>query len=126
MRFFLAALLSLLLTGCAGYRIGPVQPSFMEGIRSIAVPNFTNENILEPRLEVLLANAVIKQLQQDGTYKVESSEKADAVLEGQITQVTRRAARSLRGNVLATRRSAGPAKRLGLNQLFRRLRSSTG
>jgi hypothetical protein len=91
--------------GCAGYRIGPVKPTRMEGVQTVAVPTFENKT-LEPRVEVLAANALIKQIQQDGTYKVVATNQADAVIEGEITEITRRSARSVRGNVLATREFA--------------------
>lgn len=99
---FLPAVFALLLAGCAGYHIGPVQPKFMEGVKSIAVPTFKNET-LQPRVEVLVADTVIRQIQQDGTYRVTNAANADAVLEGTISQIRRRSARSVRGNVIATR-----------------------
>ena len=98
--FFLA--LILLLPGCSGYHIGPIKPQFMQGVNSIAVQNFKNDT-LEPRIEVLVADTVIKQFQQDGTYRIESAENADAILEGSISNIRRRASRSVRGEVLATR-----------------------
>ncbi len=102
MKSFLAALLvSLSLSGCAGYRIGNVKPHYLEGVRTIAVPTFRNETY-QPRLEVLLTNTVIKQLQQDGTFQITTEDKADAVLGGTIHAVRRTPARSVRGNVLAT------------------------
>jgi len=45
---------------------------------------------------------VIKQLQQDGTYKVANENNADAILKAEITEIDRAPARSVRGNVLAT------------------------
>jgi hypothetical protein len=102
MRMPLVVFLACTFAGCAGYQIGPVQPTFMQGIESIAVPTFRNET-LEPRVEMLLANTVIKQLQQDGTYRVASTDDADAVLEGTIIRINRRPTRSVRGFVLATR-----------------------
>jgi outer membrane lipopolysaccharide assembly protein LptE/RlpB len=50
-----------------------------------------------------VANAVVKQLHQDGTYVVTNSQDADAILTGTVTEVERRPARSVRGNVLQTR-----------------------
>lgn len=97
-----ALLAILLLTGCAGYHIGPVKPKFMGEIRTLAVPTFQNET-LEPRLEALIANSVIKQIQQDGTYAIAPLESADAILEGTVSDVERKPRRSVRGNVLATR-----------------------
>jgi hypothetical protein len=99
---FVAILFALLLSGCAGYRIGPVQPQALQGIHTVAVPTFKNETLI-PRMEVLVANTIIKQIQQDGTYRVVPADKADAILQGSIMEVRRRPARSVLGNVLATR-----------------------
>jgi hypothetical protein len=90
------------MVGCAGYQIGPVKPKIMQGVQTIAVPTFRNET-LEPRIEVLLASAVIKQIQQDGTYRVVRDNEADAILHGHLVEIRRRPARSVRGNVLQTR-----------------------
>lgn len=99
----LAALTCAVLTsGCAGYRVGPVKPLVMEKVESVAVPTFENDTLV-PRLEVLLANSVIKQIQQDGTFRVDNSDKADAIIEGKLTQINRRGARSVRGDVMASR-----------------------
>lgn len=97
----LAALSCLCLAGCLGYHIGPVKPQYLHDIHTIAVPTFKNHT-LEPRIEVLVAGTVIKQFQQDGTFKITSNENADAILEGTIVSVSRAPARSVQGNVLAT------------------------
>jgi hypothetical protein len=89
-------------TGCAGYHIGPVKPKMYADIESIAVPSFKNDT-LETRVEVLLADCVIKQIQQDGTYKIASEKDADAILECTLEQVARFPARFVIGNVLQTR-----------------------
>jgi hypothetical protein len=94
--------LAMGLAACAGYQIGPVKPKIMESVQTIAVPTFKNDT-LEVRAEVLLASAVIKQIQQDGTYKVAAEKDADAILEGTILELRRRPARSVTGNVLQTR-----------------------
>jgi hypothetical protein len=96
-----AAFLLLSLGGCAGYSIGPVQPYYLRSVHSIAVPTFDNRTLV-PRIAVLVTDSVIKQLQQDGTYRIAGDEQADAILKGEITRITRAPARSLRGNVLAT------------------------
>ena len=49
-----------------------------------------------------MTNTVIKQLQQDGTFRIADSDKADATLKAEIRSVARNPARSVRGNVLAT------------------------
>jgi len=97
----LTALGSLCLAGCLGYHIGPVKPQYLGDVHTIAIPTFKNQT-LQPRIEVLVTGTVIKQFQQDGTFRIASNENADAILEGQIINVSRSPARSVRGNVLAT------------------------
>ncbi len=98
----LALCLALILPGCAGYQIGAIKPTRMKEVKTIAVPSFINKT-LEPRVEVQLANVVIKQIQQDGTYEIASEQNADAVLEGTLEEIERRPERSVRGNVLLSR-----------------------
>ena len=104
-KLFAAAFVGFLFNGCAGYHIGPVKPAYLHAVQSIAVPTFKNST-LEPRIEVLVTGTVIKQFQQDGTYRIASDENADAVLKGEITRISRSPSRSVRGNVLATREFA--------------------
>ena len=103
MRFaFLLPLAALVFSSCAGYHVGPIKPTRMAAVNTIAVPSFKNETLL-PRVEVLLANALIKQFQQDGTYKIVRDNDADAIVQGRLEQIVRRPSRSVRGNVLLTR-----------------------
>ncbi len=95
-------LLAITVGGCAGYHVGPIKPKIYSGVSTIAVPSFINET-LEPRVEVLLADTVIKQIQQDGTYKIASEKDADAILECTLDSMIRQPARSVRGNVLHSR-----------------------
>lgn len=99
--FFAAAICCLCLTGCLGYHIGPAKPYYLRDIQAIAVPTFRNATIL-PRVEVLVTGTVIKQFQQDGTFRIAGDENADATLKGEIIRISRSPARSVRGNVLAT------------------------
>jgi outer membrane lipopolysaccharide assembly protein LptE/RlpB len=98
---YLIAAGSLLLSGCLGYQIGEIKPSVLRDVHIIAVPTFANKTLL-PRIDVLVTDSVIKQLHQDGTYRVAEEDQADAVLKAEIIEVTRIPARSVRGNVLAT------------------------
>lgn len=99
--FVSAVLLAAALSGCAGYRIGSVKPAYLEHVKTIAVPAFGNQTFL-PRIEALVTNTVIRQFQQDGTFRITTEENADAVLKATITSVSRTPVRSVRGNVLAT------------------------
>jgi hypothetical protein len=97
----LATVFCLALSGCLGYHVGPVKPYYLRDVHSIAVPTFKNHTLV-PRIEVLVTDTVIKQLQQDGTFQIASGDKADATLNGEVTRIARTPARSVRGNVLAT------------------------
>jgi hypothetical protein len=96
-----ATLFCFVLGGCLGYHIGPVKPYYLRDVHTIAVPTFTNRTLV-PRIEVLVTDTVIKQLQQDGTFQITNGDKADATLSGEIYRITRAPARSLTQNVLAT------------------------
>ncbi len=100
MRTVSLLLVAFLLSGC-GYKLGEIRPTPMRSVRTLAVPTFKN-NTYEPRIEVLVADTVIKQLQQDGTYSIVSEDTADAILHGTITKIERRSLRSVQNNVLAT------------------------
>ncbi len=102
MKAALSALVALFLCGCAGYTVGPIRPTPMKNVRRICVKNFKNDT-LEPRVGVLLASSLIKQLQLDTTYEVTDEAHADAILQGTLDEKQRRPARSLRGNTLQTR-----------------------
>ena len=104
-KLFAAAFVGLLFNGCAGYHLGSVKPAYLSAVQSIAVPTFKNQT-LEPRIESLVTGTVIKQFQQDGTYRIASEDNADAILKGEIIRISRIPSRSVRGNVLATREFA--------------------
>jgi hypothetical protein len=78
-----------------------VKPGVLRDVHVVAVPTFENKTLL-PRIEVLVTDSVIKQIQQDGTYNVAAKDNADAVLKAEITEISRSPARSVLGNVLAT------------------------
>lgn len=102
MKNFLAAALACLgLCGCFGYHIGPAKPNYLRDVHSLAIPTFENKTLM-PRIEVLVTDTVIKQIQQDGTFRVVSGDRADATLKAEISRIGRSPARSVVGNVLAT------------------------
>jgi len=96
-----ATLFCFALSGCLGYHIGPVKPYYLRDVHAIAVPTFKNRTLV-PRIEVLVTDTVIKQLQQDVTFQITNGDKADATLTGEISRITRAPARSLSQNVLLT------------------------
>jgi Lipopolysaccharide-assembly len=90
-----------LLGGCAVYTLGDARPSMMRGITTLSVPVSKNKT-LEPNVEALLADTIIKQLQSDGTYTINYTDRSDAIVYTTLDSVERRPARAVRGNVLAT------------------------
>jgi len=97
----LAALIACTLLGGCGYKLGEIRPTPMRSVRTLAVPTFKNRTY-EPRVEVLLADTLIKTLQEDGTYTITSDDTADAILYCTVSKVERRSIRSVQNNVLAT------------------------
>jgi outer membrane lipopolysaccharide assembly protein LptE/RlpB len=99
-RFAAALIASALICGC-GYKLGEIRPTPMRSVRTLAVPTFKNKTY-EPRVEVLLADTLIKTLQEDGTYTIVSDDTADAIMTCSLNKIERRSIRSVQNNVLAT------------------------
>jgi outer membrane lipopolysaccharide assembly protein LptE/RlpB len=97
----IAAVIACALLGGCGYKLGEIRPTPMRSVRTLAVPTFKNKTY-EPRVEVLLADTLIKTLQEDGTYTIVSDDTADAILNCTLTKIERRSVRSVQNNVLAT------------------------
>jgi len=74
-------------SGCAGYRVGPVN-GMAAGSRSVQVNPFTNKT-LEPRLTDAVTQQLRKQLQLDGTYRLASHNDGDIIVSGSIVNYTR-------------------------------------
>lgn len=99
MKFFSLVALALALVSCAGYRLGDSKPASLRAVQTIAVPMFRNSTLL-PRGEAMATSAVVAALVQDGTYQIEDSSKADAILEGNLRTVEYSNLRGSRINVL--------------------------
>lgn len=74
------------LVSCAGYHLGGVKPASLAKVKNISVPMFQNAT-LHPRAEALATSAVSNAIVQDGTYRITSLDKADAVLEGNLREI---------------------------------------
>ena len=82
-----SGLAALLLAGCAGYKVGPVN-GIPAGSRAVTVNLFRNETF-EPRLPEAIAFALRRKLQQDGTFRLETQGAGDVVVNGVIMGVHR-------------------------------------
>ena len=76
-----------MLTGCVGYVAGPTN-GLPAGAQSVRVEFFKNET-LEPRLVVAVNRALKRNLQQDGTYTLETQGNPDLVVTGELTEFFR-------------------------------------
>ena len=79
--------LSLLFSGCAGYRLGPTN-GLAAGTKSIQIVPFSN-NTLEPRLGDAVTSQLRKQLQGDGSYRLATHDDGDILVSGVITRYRR-------------------------------------
>ena len=84
---FLISLSLGMLSGCVGYVVGPTN-GLPPGAQSVRVEFFKNET-LEPRLVVAVNRALKRNLQQDGTYALETQGNADLVVTGELTEFLR-------------------------------------
>jgi hypothetical protein len=91
----IAAALAVVISSCAGYQIGGVKPASLAGVKTIAVPMFSNAT-QHPRAEAIATSAVADAIVRDGTYRIVASDNADAVLEGELQRIHYRAIRGTR------------------------------
>jgi hypothetical protein len=91
----------VLLTGCAGYRLGPTN-GVVAGSKSIQIISFANQT-LEPRLADAVSFQLRKQLQRDGTYELNTHDSGDIILSGVITRYQRHELSFARDDILTVR-----------------------
>jgi hypothetical protein len=84
------ALLSILalgpLSGCAGYRVGNTSGRDLQGVRSVYVPVAKNTS-LQPDIQMIVTNAIIRRFNDDGTLEVNQDANADSELDVVITNI---------------------------------------
>ena len=78
---------AVLLTGCAGYRLGPVNGA-VAGEKTVEVLPFNNQT-LQPRLGDAVTQALRERLQVDGTYRLATGRPGDFVVSGVIKRYER-------------------------------------
>jgi hypothetical protein len=96
---FLLPAIALAATSCTGYQLGGAKPAVLKDVQNINVPMFHNDT-LHPRAEALATSAAADAIVQDGTYRITSLDKADAVLEGTVHTVDYMAIRTTRLDTL--------------------------
>jgi hypothetical protein len=81
--------LAAVFVGCAGYHLGPTNGT-RAGARSVEVRPFQNST-WEPRLSEAVTAALRKQVQQDGTYRLDTRGEGDLLITGRISRYDRTA-----------------------------------
>jgi len=97
-----ACLALCLLSGCAGYRLGPTN-GLEAGARTLELNPFSNQT-LQPGLGDALAIALRRHIQSDGTYRLATTGGgADVVVNGVITKYARHGLSFVPQDVLTVR-----------------------
>lgn len=86
MRRLLPLLLIPFLASCTGYQLGGVKPKSLAKVRNISLPMFKNDT-QHPRAEAIATSAAASAMLRDGTYRISTLDKADAVLEGTLHKI---------------------------------------
>jgi hypothetical protein len=87
LKILLPAIAALLLAGCAGYHLGPVNGAEAKA-RSIEVHPFNNQT-LQPRLGDAITQSLRERLQTDATYRLATHGDGDVQVSGEVRQYTR-------------------------------------
>jgi hypothetical protein len=87
MRSWLLIILAVAASGCAGYKLGPTN-GVAAGSRTVKFKPFVNRTH-EPRVTEYLSTSLRKQLQQDGTFRLETAGSPDILVSGEITRFDR-------------------------------------
>lgn len=83
----LSGLLALV-CGCAGYRLGPTN-GMRSGEKSIQINPFVNKVLKQPRLSEYVTLSIRRQIQQDGTFELDTHQDGDVIVDGTIISYDR-------------------------------------
>jgi hypothetical protein len=100
-QWLLVSLVALGGSGCAGYKLGPVN-GLAAREKSVQVNPFDNQT-LEPRLTDAVTSQLRKQLQRDGTYQLASHNDGDIVVSGSVRRYVRQEVSFSSSDILTVR-----------------------
>ena len=100
-RVAIVVLGTLILDGCAGYRVGNTSGRDLQGVRSVYVPVAKNTS-LAPDLQMVVTNAIIRRFNNDGTLEVNQDSNADSELDVTVTNVQSTSVRSSSSDILVS------------------------
>lgn len=90
-----------MLMSCAGYRLGNIKSAEMKNVKTIYVPVVKNDSY-EPGLPVMVTDAILRRMDNDGTFSSAREGQADATLEIRVTRLVRSPLRRSRVDVQVT------------------------
>ena len=93
--------LSFLLLGCANYKMGNPKGAGLTNIRVLYVPTAQNETD-ETAVPGTVTNAILQELDRDGTYRHARKDECDAILEVTVKRIERTAIRQSTEQFLTT------------------------
>lgn len=80
-------MLSILFSSCSGYRLGATKPTLLQDVQSLSIP-IVKDRTQNIKLAARATNALVRAINQDGTYRVTTSTRSDATLEVSIDSVS--------------------------------------
>jgi hypothetical protein len=99
--WLLVGLVALGGSGCAGYKLGPVNGQAARE-KSVQINPFDNQT-LEPRLGDAVTSQLRKELQRDGTYQLATRNDGDIIVAGSIKRYQRFEVSFSSGDILTVR-----------------------
>jgi len=100
-RWLSGAVVTALVTGCAGYRLGPVNGQ-SAGARSVQINPIANRTV-EPHLGEAITAALRKQVQRDATFRLATHGDGDIVVTGTVTNYHRKELSFVANDVLTVK-----------------------
>ena len=100
-QWLLVGLMALGASGCAGYKLGPVN-GLAAREKSVQVIPFNNQT-LEPRLTDAVTSQLRNELQRDGTYQLATRNDGDIIVTGTISRYERFEVSFSSGDILTVR-----------------------
>ena len=100
-KWLLVGLMALGASGCAGYKLGPVN-GLAAREKSVQVIPFNNQT-LEPRLTDAVTSQLRNELQRDGTYQLATRNDGDIIVTGTISRYERFEVSFSSGDILTVR-----------------------
>ena len=100
-QWLLVGFVALGVSGCAGYKLGPVN-GLAAREKSVQVNPFDNRT-LEPRLGDAVTSQLRKELQRDGTYQLATRNDGDIIVVGTINRYERFEVSFSSGDILTVR-----------------------